>query len=247
MKKKVIIVSVVVVVLAALAAACYFLVPKFVLKSIVGGDVDKCVAAEIITDFSTTHKDVYEVSNGLFTVDIPNNFVEKPGLEALKVSVYKSTDGKKQYMMFNKTDDMSMSLLEPINYGEYDKLFDKEPAQVEEILMTMNYGRPDSYYNVLKAAALTDAKDFTMWDAKKLTAFTVFAQLKNSLYESKEVYIYERDNIRAIIKGPGEKANYHIVDIMNTDDLNTAYSITVTTDDFKDVLALMNSFEFVSQ
>ena len=60
-------------------------------------------------------------------------------------------------------------------------------------------------------------------------------------------YIYERDDIRAIVSRMSEQSNKYYIEIFHKDNLNKSFLINVTTDTEDDIVKLLNSFEFVKE
>ena len=226
-----------------------FIVPRVMLHQMAKELLPACVPAEYFTDYSLKYDNTFTVSNEYFSVEIPEGYVYKEDIpESLNVSAYvlpETASTSHSYMIINEPYNIYMNLLDPEYSGETEMIPGIKISNQEKIFTSLDYPAPDSFYNIMKGAALLDKKDYTFWNYKKQVAFVSLAYIKEAFYaDCNTLYIYERDDIRAIIRCPQE-SNLHTIDIVHIDDLNTAYSITVKTDNINDVFALINSFEFI--
>lgn len=241
-KRNVIIISAVVGGLVLLVWAFINLIwPRVMLHKTITELLPECTGAEYFTDFSLKNEDTFTVSNAYYSIDIPASFTKKEVSEELSVLVYENVETDKRCMIMNEPDCVPMSLLEEYEKNETDDIIKKYGiSSVESMLTSLGYGTPDSYYNIMKCALLLDYEDYDFWNLDKMVAFWIYGTIRINLYEDTVAYLYEREDICAIVEGRG----MYIVSVMPVDDLNTIYTFTVRSDDVNEVFAILNSFQF---
>ncbi len=245
MKKKVIIVSAVVAVLLTVAGAVLYFVPRLILEKVYGIDPKLCKSAKYITDFNNTRSDYITVCTDYYVVHVPRGYAGED-VRYQNSKIFRSQDNTKSYLIIgepSKTDDITLMNME--SYKNDEKLAGLTKEELEKVFNSLDYGLPDSCYNVFKCAALLDVKDFNMFDSNNVIAFTSYAIIKKSGMQY--CYIYERDDIRALVSTMSEGSNKYYIEIFHKDNLNKSFLINVTTDEEDDIVKLLNSFEFIQE
>lgn len=241
-KTKIIITVVLAVLLAALLLL--YLASMFLLKEATKKVLPEATKAEYITDFDIKRENTIEVDNGGYTMQIPDDLIKVDVNAEVKVNSYASENNETKIIMLTESFSEEMTLLNPDDYDENSTMKRFGIKNVEKMFETLGYARPDSYYNILKGICLLDWNDYNMLSIRKSVAFSIYAYLRAELTMNLDNYIYERDNVRAVIQ-KGKEPNTHI-DLFCTDDLNGAYTILVHGDDMtlEEVTAMLNSVEF---
>ena len=243
MKKKVIIISVILMVVLIAAGTAWYFVPRIVLEKIYGIDPKLCKSAKYITDFDTVGLDYMTVATDYYVVDVPKT-CEKEDIKFKNTKLYTSSDNSKKYLLIGEpSESYDITLMNPDSYKDDEKLKGLEREELEKVFNSLDYGIPDSCYNTFKCAALLDAKDFNMFDSNNVIAFMSYAIIKINGMTYR--YIYERDDMRALVSQMSEGENRYYIEVFHKDNLNKSYLINVTTDDEDDIVKLLNSFEFV--
>ena len=239
-KKKIVILISIFLVVAALG--CFF-VPRILLHMSIRTFLSNCVPGEFVTDFTGREQNTFTVSNDYYSVEIPEGYTKKEGTESLNVSLYETTESDRTYLLFDYGTDMTMSLLEEQWYEEDENLKQVNIKRLEKAFNKLGYGIPDSYYDVQKAIVLLKEEDYSFWDIDKQLIFFVLGTFKSAWEGEQNVWLYERDDIRAIIRQQEELKGY-IIDVVHEDDLNTAYGMLIKNAEETDVWKLLNSWEF---
>ena len=230
----------------------FFVQPRIELYNATREMLPECEAvAEYFTDFTLENKDTYTVSNEYFSIDIPTYLSEKEtfGKEGDSFTMYGTPDGAISCVLVNEPESYPMSMIEA--YEEYDeeKVLEKyNITDVEKMFMSLGYGRPDSFYNVMKCVYFLDYKDYSFWDLDKMVAFSIYGIVRGEMLASK-IYFYEKEDIRAFVECISDGTVG--VNVMKTEDLNTPYTFIIRareegkTVDMNEVFGILNSFQFV--
>lgn len=243
MKKKTIIIVSCIISIVLVVVIAMVLIPKIILHITLTPLLKECKAAEYVTDFNTVEENGIKVSNDYFSVVIPQGYTEREGLkEELNVTVYENGEDDRRYMIFDEPSDMKMSLLAPEYYNGEDNLNGVKLEKLGEIFRKQGYPTPDSYFNITKATLLLDKSDYNFWSMDSQVVFSVLGPLRMSLYQDTQEWIYECDNIRAIIVRHGDSR--FIIDVVKTEDMDNVYGISIRTTEEEDAWKLLNSLEF---
>lgn len=245
------IIAVAIILTILLALSC--LIPRIALYVLVKGVMPDCTKAEYITDYTVTDDTaVTEHANG-YSYKIPSHYTK----EAIKkddfdVCAYSAPNADAEipykYLIINNASDVEMNLLDKSYYeGEDAFKFIKE-KNAEEIFASLGYGTPDSFYNVTKCVALLDYEDYSFWNLDKTVAFFTYASLRVAAYPNTRFYIYERDDVRAIVQTAifqedESKAQFQI-DIFHKDHLNKPYGTILVVKDYEEMVSFLNSISF---
>lgn len=241
MKKRTIIILSIIIAVVLVVVIAMVMIPKFLLHKAIEPILEECYAAEYVTDFNSVTEDGITVSNDYFSVVIPSEFRKKEGIkEELKVVFYEKGEGS--YMIFDEPTELKMSLLDPEYYDEDTSMVGVKIEKIEGIFTRQGYPTPDSYYNIMKSTLLLDKSNYNFWSLDNQVVFSILGALRTSLYQDTQGWIYERDNIRAIITKQGE-ARY-IIDVVKTEEMDNVYGISIWTTEEQDAWKLLNSFEF---
>ena len=241
-KKKVVTVIIAIVVLLGIAG--WVLVPKIELHMQVKKfffmceTCEFCESGHFITDFTSREEDTFAFSNEYYTVEIPEGYTQKY-YENINTYVFESDESEKAYVIFNYTSDMTKTMMDPV----YESVYGISPYELRTEFEEFSDVVPDSHYNIFKAAVLLDEEDYKFWDHDRQIAVMLLGDVKAKLHENGQIWLYERDDIRAVILKEGGKRRYSI-DVMKSDDLNTAYGMYMRGAEKEDVWKLLNSFEF---
>ena len=243
MKKSTKIMITVLAVVLVLGGIASYLVPMFLLKAATKEIMPECKRAEYITDLKSKPEGFVIMDNGGYTIKIPS-YLSKSDYE--KANVYSADDGTEygsQYIFLMEPFDEEMSLVDA--YEEDNAEIKKYGIRnVKKMFESLGYGTPDSYYNVLKCTCLLDWEDYNVFSVRKSVAFSVYAALREGLYMTLDNYIYERDDVRAIVQ-TGEEG-YYTIDIFHTDDLNAGYGMRIKDENlsFEEMVSMLNTVEF---
>jgi len=253
-KSKFIVATLIATVALFISGFVFFVQPRIELYNATREMLPECeAAAEYFTDFTLKNEDTYTVSNEYFSIDIPTYLSEKEtfGKEDDSFTMYGTPDGEIGCAVFNEPESYPMSMVDA--YEEYDeeKVLEKHHiTDVEKMFESLGYGRPDSFYNVIKCVYLLDYKDYSFWDLDKMVAFSLYGIVRNEMLGSK-VYLYEKEDIRAFVECISDSMVG--VSVMKTEDLNTPYTFIVRawgegkTVDMNEVFGMLNSFQFIEQ
>ncbi len=251
-KSKIIVATSIATVALLILGFVFFVLPRIELYNATKEMLPECeAAAEYFTDFTLKNEDTYTVSNEYFSIDIPTYLSEKEtlGTENDSSTMYGTPDGEIICVLVNEPRSYPMSMVEA--YEEYDeeKVLEKyHIADVEKMFASLGYGRPDSFYNVMKCVYLLDYKDYSFWDLDKMVAFSIYGIVRNEMLASK-IYLYEKEDIRAFVECISDSMVG--VNVMKTEDLNTPYTFIVCTRgegknvDMNEVFGILNSFQFI--
>ena len=225
-----------------LLALIVYVLPLILLKVAIRKVLPEATRAEYITDFDRKPENTIEVDNGKYTICIPDDF-SKLDVE-VAANCYASEDKESKIIMILEPSADEMSLLNPEDYKDDPVMKRYGIKNVEKVFDSLGYGRPDSYYNILKGTCLLDWEDYNMFHGRKAVAFSVYAYLRAELYLDLNNFLYERDDVRAIVRF-GEEENFQ-VDLFCTDNLNGAYTIMIKDKNItlEDVTAMLNTIEF---
>lgn len=244
MKKKTKIIITVVLAVLVVSLLALYLVPMFLLREATRKVLPEATRAEYITDFEIKRENTTEVDNGSYTIQVPGDLLKQEVNEDVKVNSYASENEETKILMLTEAFSEEMTLLNPEDYENDPTMKRFGIKNVEKMFESLGYARPDSYYNILKGICLLDWNDYNMLSIRKSVAFSIYAYLRTELTMNAENYLYERDDVRAIIQ-KGKEPNIHI-DLFCTDDLNGAYTILVHGEDMtlEEVTAMLNTVEF---
>lgn len=242
MKKKTKIMITIISAVIVIAVLVLYLVPMFLLKAATKKVLPNATRAEYITDFDLEPQNSMEVDNVDYTIEIPAH-LSKMDYD-IGANCYASADNESKIIMFTKPYDEEMSLVNPEDYKDDVTMKKYGIKNVEKMYESLGYGRPDSYYNIMKAACLVDWEDYNAFSVRKSVAFSVYAFLRAELYLELDNYLYERDEVRAIIQA-GEEGKYQ-VELFHIDNLNGSYTIMINDKyvTLEDVTAMLNTVEF---
>ncbi len=241
---KIALISAVVLIVIVSVVYAKILLPRIVLQDAVDSYRRGIVPGEYILDFSNKPDDAVTVENDYFSVDIPENFTLNNEDKELGMLSYKSNKDGDAIMICYEPNDMSKSLLDREMYKNDIVLEEAGIDNPEERVSSLCLVSPDSYYNTIKNAALLDSSNYDFWDLDKATAFYILGRIREGAYSGYIPYIYEREDVFAIISKPIKEGKGYIVDMVKADDLNTTYLIIYNTKYLDDVVALVNTLEF---
>lgn len=250
-KRRIAIILIVVILAVVLTLAC--LIPRIALYALAKGILPECTRAEYITDYSVTddaaiteHTEAYsyKIPARYTKADIRNHSVDASSYTAPNAD----SDSPYKYLILNRADEVEMNLLDPSYYKNEESLKFNKQVNAEEIFSSLGYGTPDSFYNTLKCVASLDYEDYSFWNLNKTAAFFTYATLRGGLYPDTTFYIYERDDVRAIVQTGTDQeyedcAQYQI-DIFHKDHLNESYATLLVVKDYNEMLAFLNSIAF---
>lgn len=234
-KVVIVIVAMIVVVIGIFA----FWYPRMIMHSNMKELVQECESGNVVTDFSLKAENVFTVSNQNFSVDIPEGFVSYEAIANSIMEFYQS--GEKSFAIFKQPSVLQMSLINPQDEDSIGG--DIEPEKLNKMVEKLGYGTPDCYYNIMKAAILLNKEDYSFWSKDKQIAFGVIANVKKNIFVGREIWNYERDDVRAIVSKYEGTQNY-IIEAANEQELNAVYSIYLNNVEEEDVWKLLNSLKF---
>lgn len=241
-KKKIIIATVVVLLLTAIG---FILVPRVRLHMEIKKNLSRCKSCEqehFITDFSISEENTFKFSNDYLSVEIPEGYTHEY-LENLDMDMYERESWEPTYVFFDYPTDLSWSLLDPQYYEGEASLNRIGIDALRDEFEELGYGMPDSNYNALRAAILLNEDDYSFWNFDRQVVFSVLSDIKADLHKEQQIWFYEREDVRAIIRQTGGTRRFEI-DVMKTDDLNIAYGMLIRDAEKEDVWKLLNTLEF---
>lgn len=160
------------------------------------------------------------------------------------VDVYQSLDGKEYVSISKEINDVEVSFFGS-DYKE-SEIFGIEYKR--ETLMAgfekMGYGVPDSTYNTFKCLYLLKESDYSFWDYGKGIAYANAAYVKNEIMWMDVHYVYERDDMYALIMErhlQDEGLYYYCVEVYDPNNLNQSYIIIIKVEDKEQAYAIINS------
>lgn len=252
MKKRVITISAIVVGVLIIGWFCIFiLLPRVMLYNMVRKylpSIDNC--AEYFTDFDIANNNsVQTIDNGYVSVKIPSDYHHETKNLELMPYLYISPDTEETVAFIKEPHDLSgLNLLRPENFENIEDI--PKDVGINEIISgfeSIGKGLPDSAYNTYKLMLLINKDDYSFWDIKKGTCFSIIAVMKEVLMpQYEEFYLYEKDNIRGIVMVSKVEDKYHVIfEIYNADDLNTVHTLIIGVKNIYDAYAIINSAEFI--
>ncbi len=243
MKKSTKIILAVLAVVLVLGGLASYFVPMLILKAETKKVLPEAERAGYITDFETKPEGWISVDNTGYTMEIPA-YLEKNDYD--QANVYAGEDGTEfgaKYIMLTTPYEEEMSLIDA--YKDNEESVKKYGIRdVEKMFNALDYGTPDSYYNILKGVCLLDWEDYNILSVRKSVAFSVYAVMRKELYMTMDNYIYERGDVRAIVQ-TGEEGGYTI-DVFRVSDLNAGYSMMIKDANlsFDEMVSMLNTIEF---
>ncbi len=263
MKNRTVKITVIVAAVLVIGLFGYFiLLPRIILYNTVQKSMEFFIyidiKAEYFTDFSITHNgDVQTINNGFVSIKIPADYKQDEKKYAY-ANVYRAADDRNYAVMFfNEPYEYTLNLIDPEMFADMEGVSaDWAADKIAMGFKKLGHGLPDSTYKTYKCMLLTDRNDYSFWDIKKGTCFMVTAALKEILlntslsadYEYQEYYLYERDDMCAMIRL--EKVDYGydaVFEIYNVNDLNRGHTFIIYAQSLDDVWAIVNSAEFIDE
>lgn len=245
------IIAVAIILTILLALSC--LIPRIALYALVKIMLPECTKAEYITDYTVTDDTAITKHTNGYSYKIPGHYTEKEvEKDVADICAYSApnadADIPYKYIITNTADEAEMNLLDKSYYEGEDSFKYIKEKDAEELFTSLGYGTPDSFYNVIKCVALLDYEDYSFWNLDKTAAFFTYASLRFAAYPDTRFYIYERDDVRAIIQTATfqedeSKAHFQI-DIFHKDHLNEPYGAILVVKDYEEMLAFLNSISF---
>lgn len=244
MKKLVKIVCITVLIIFLVLFAVYFVI-MYNFKMSIKSELPVCVRTEMITDYETKLENAQLVENNVYSIQIPDYLsLQENRTNDVRDAYWISGWKEVNYWLEKKPDFIDGSLLKTGDNYSDDWMLKLCGGKPERMFQTLPYGMPDSYYNTVKAALLLDWKDYDMLNLYKSMAFKNYALLRELYNETSKLYLYERDDVRAIVER--WKSGTFVIEVYSTDDLNSCYDIMI--DDpgigIEGVTAIMNTLEF---
>lgn len=227
------IVGVIVIVAATL------MVPRIIMHNKIKDMVHICEAGNTVTDFSARAEDVFTVNNGYFSLDVPKEYEQDTTAANPMLDLYLA--GKKSMAIFKESGVMQMSLINPLDKECIGA--DVEQEKLEKIVAKLGYGTPNCYYNIMKAAILLDEEDYSIWDEDVQVAFAVVASLKQRAYTGRQLWVYERGDVCAIVS-QYEGTQSFVVEMVSVRNVEQVFSMYLDNVQEEDVWKLLNSVEF---
>ncbi len=237
MKKKKILIGVLIAILVLAGAVALFVKARLPLHNAVQKNLNFCVPAKMVTDFSERMENAEIYENQYYTVDLEPGYVKVKEVDTgTSATSYEWEEGR-GVIYFNEPGDLTSSLEDMEGMMEYGIT----SKGLRKGLKDLGFEDMDSYYTIMKAALMCDKEDYSFLDKNNQSAFYVLGMLREEVYYDSACEIYERDNIRAIISPVGKRI---IMNIFNEDDLNTVYTIYIADRSMEDAYKILNSFEF---
>ena len=259
-KKKIrIIVLSIIIGVALLVAAALFLFPRIVLYSVIQSTVpDVGKPAVYFTEYDVTAQNTYTIDNGHISVDIPMGYVLNERL----------SEATKETATIYRKDSYNIIIMKPADFGDTLNFLNPNNFDVSEFGVNMNMdlltdgyekignGLPQSAYENYKTAYLLENSDYSFFSLKKATAYMITAAVKQMAESSMnydDVYVYERDDVRAFLKikendgSDTSEGKYEVqLDIYTTDNLNEITTLMFNIDSPEEAYAIINSARGVS-
>jgi len=245
MKKKTIIIVVGIVLILGVLVA--ILLPKRIkLYNAIKDNVESLGAEGKMFEFyDVSDSSLTQIETDYLTIGIPGDFTLG---DSDVIEIYKSADGKEQVGISNNVSDEKIAFFDP-EYDETSEIFGIEYSfdDLKKGFEKLGYGIPDSTYNTYKCLYLLDEKkDYSFWDYEKGLAYANAAYVKNELAWMDVHYVYEKDDIYALIMEKNTTDDGMIrlyVDVFDPDDLNTSNLVSITVKDRQQAYAIINSIK----
>ncbi len=235
-KSIIVLCSIVAVIVIGVAAS---VVPRMTMHNSIKELVQNCEAGNTVTDFSARTEDAFTVSNGYFSVDIAKEFKQDTSAANPMLDLYLS--GEKSMAIFKEPGVMQISLTNPLDKDSIGA--GVETGKLEEMVAKLGYGTPDCYYNIMKAVILLDKEDYSIWDKEVQVGFAVVANLKERAYTGRQLWVYERGEVCAIVSQYEGTQNF-VVEMVRTQSLKQVFSMYLNNVQEEEVWKLLNSVEF---
>lgn len=220
--------------------AVIFFAPRYMVQKMIN-EIPVTPPAEYVTDFSTVDEKTYTIEKDAFSVNIPTYYTEKTDQKNLSAIACSAPTENKKILLFYRPLLSVIGKFDTNSSQEYFSAMEESTQYFQELLGTLGYEQPDSYFEVLKLIALADEKDYDFWKLKDSTITAYYLALRSEV-DIDFVYFYERDNIMAYVYKNGK--GVYGVDMVNTFDHNEVYGFVINTDDPTDIIRILNSFKF---
>ncbi len=184
------------------------------------------------------------VESKYLTIGVPKDCVAE---DNDVIESYKSDD-EKEYVAISKSVSTDViSFFEP-GYGDESEIFGIEYSfdELREGFEKLGYGIPDSTYNTHKCIYLLKEEDYSFWDYEEALAYANAAYLKGQTFNIDTNYIYEREDMYALIMERNlaeEGVVSFYINVFDPKDLNTSYLVVVSSKDRQQAYAIINSIK----
>ena len=182
--------------------------------------------------------------NGNISIAIPGGCIYE---DREIIEIYQTPDGSQSVSVGKSVNDVEVSFCNPDYEGEAEIFGIKyDWEELKKGLEKLGYGIPDSTYDTFKCLCLLKESDYSFWDYKKGLAYANVAYVKNQIPWLDANYIYERDDMYALIMErhfQDEGIFYYYVDVYNPNNLNQSYNVIIRVKDRQQAYAIINSIK----
>ena len=219
---------------------------------------DAGLKAEAFESYNVTDDSLVTIEYSDFTIGIPDNYIEKEFAEDASFEMYHDIDNYDCNIVILKDAQNleDINLLNASNYtdtasSEYGTTIDSDTVVklLKKWFKSLGNGIPDSAFDTFKCVLLLDNNDKSIFNIGQNIAFAIECTIKDALIGDMDAaYIYETEEKCAIIRVHtlmDTQPNYIMyVDVYNTDDLNTCYSIIIRSNTLEETYPIINSIQF---
>ncbi len=244
MKKKGLIVAIVVILVLGVLAAI-FLPKRIKLYNAVKDNIETLgPEGAMFANYDVTDDTLTKVENDNISIAIPSGYVYE---DREVVEMYMSVDGNTSVSLTREANNTEASFFKA-EYGDESEVCGVEYKldDLKNGYEKLGYGIPDSTYNTYKCLYLLKESDYSFWDYERGLAYLNAAYVKNELFWMDTNYIYERDNMYALIMErylEDEGMYYYYIDVYNPKNLNQSYNVIIRVKDRQQAYAIINSIE----
>ncbi len=244
MKKKGLLVAVGIV-LILVVLGVIFLPKRIKLYNAVKDNIESLgPEGEMFEEYDVVDDSLFEIKTDYFTIGVPGGCIHE---DRDVIDLYQSLDGSEHVAISKNVNDIEVSFFDS-SYGDESEVFGIEykMEDLKDGFEKLGYGIPDSTYDTYKCLYLLKGSDYSFWDYKKGLAYANAAFVKNETMWMDANYVYERDDMYALIMERNlvdEGVYVYYVDLYNPNNLNQSNMVVIRVKDKQQAYAIINSIE----
>ncbi len=247
MKKKIIIIAISAAI--AIAAGLFYpfvLQPRLEVYNAIQGTIpDIGEPAKYFTEYSVKNNNTFTVENEHISAEIPVGFQKD---EERDYTYFWRRGEYESVIIMESGEQKNMIFLDPARYDGVNTEIGVDGFK--KAFEAFGNGIPDSAFNTYKVMYMLENDDYNFWDLNIAKTYLAvgYSKCVNMVFHQ-NYYIYERDNICAIIgvtdnetKNPPGKVKYSVqAEVYTTDNLNICTTMLINTNSLEEAYGIINS------
>ncbi|MBE5934069.1 MAG: hypothetical protein E7263_11690 [Lachnospiraceae bacterium] len=244
MKKKCLLIFVGII-LALVAAGAILLPKRIELYDAINDNIETLgTEGKMFDAYDVTDDSLVQVETDYLTMGVPQDC----SLGDSQIVYDYTNDDESVYVGISQSVREEKIAFFNSGYTDKSKIFDIVYSldDLRDGFEKLGYGIPDSTYNTYKCFYLLKEEDYSFWDYEKALAFANTAFVKNEVAQMDVHYVYERDDMYALIMERNmteEGKIYFYVDVFSPDDLNKSCLVLIRVEDRQQAYAMINSIK----